>query len=901
MTPSPLSASATPAMPASEREETETETETYQALMLLADRKTGRIPSDLLVRHVISVTSGSGWPVKRAAVEATLRRLAAAARDGLAVASAPRGGLGLFTTRRKGGRERPYKTLLLEADPLRGSCDCRDYGRNSLGLCKHVLTALAVHLSRRKGEDDSRSPEVFPRLTWDPIRPLTGPGDWLDRVTLVETAGGNGAKGGATGTSPTSLRALFSRQRAGVLGLVATHAGDAARRLDLIERLLGLLGLVDGGRGSRGDDRARRGASASARSRRRDAGGVSADPALVALLQAERDRLAPAVRRLPGAAEIRRELKSLERPLYPYQLEGVRRFLASGRLVLADDMGLGKTAQAIAVGHVLFRTKKVQRGLLIVPTSLKDQWLREWRLFSDTPLTAVDGRPEERAALYRRTARGFLVTNYEQVLRDLAIIERWKPDLVVLDEAQRIKNWATKTAAYVKTLAPSFRLVLTGTPMENRLEELASILDWVDDLALEPKWRLTPLHAELADGRREVVGARHLDTLRSRLSGCLLRRRRSEVLRQLPSRTDTFVPVAITEPQAARHAELDLPIARLLSMAKKRPLSPGEFLRLMSLLTTQRIIANGMAQLDFEEIWPALAAKRRVDEATLAELATPKLSHLREILAQVVVQQGRKAVVFSQWRRMLTLSHWAVSDLLSDAGLSASFFTGQESAKRRTQNIVDFHDDPKTAVLFATDAGGVGLNLQRAASCCVNIDLPWNPAVLEQRIGRIHRLGQKRPIDVYDLVTESSIEARIAGLVADKKAFFSGLFDGDSNEVRFTHASSFLSRLERIVEPTRVPEREVDEASPEEVASGEREVDTLLARGEEEGALGAAVAPGATGAPAGPAAWLAQLQIRRREDGGLHIDAPPEAAEGLAILFEGMGKLLRDAARGAGG
>jgi SNF2 family DNA or RNA helicase len=383
------------------------------------------------------------------------------------------------------------------------------------------------------------------------------------------------------------------------------------------------------------------------------------------------------------------------------------------------------------------------------------------------------------------------------------------------------------------------------------------------------------------------------------------------VLTQLPSRTDTVIPVAITEPQAARHAELDLPIAQLVGRARKRPLTPGEFLRLMSLLTTQRIIANGMAQLEFEEVWPALATRKRVDEAALAELSTPKLSHLREILEQVVVQQGRKAVVFSQWRRMLTLAHWAVGDVLASAGLSAAFFTGQESAKRRTQNIVDFHDEPGTAVLFSTDAGGVGLNLQHAASCCVNIDLPWNPAVLEQRIGRIYRMGQKRPIDVYNLVTESSIEARIAGLVADKKAFFSGLFDGDSNEVRFEHSSSFLSRLERIVEPARVPERKADERSPEDVASCEREVDALLARGDEEGAPSAEEAPvaiatateaaTAIGAAAGPGAWLAQLHIRRREDGGLHIDAPREAAEGLAVLFEGMGRLLREAARGSNG
>ncbi len=515
--------------------------------------------------------------------------------------------------------------------------------------------------------------------------------------------------------------------------------------------------------------------------------------------------------------------------------------------------------------------------------------------------------------MYRSTQRGFLVTNYEQVLRDLDLIQRWRPDLVVLDEAQRIKNWATKTAAYVKALAPVFRLVLTGTPMENRLEELASLLDWVDDMALEPKWRLTPWHAQYADGKREIVGARHLDTLRTRLSRCLLRRGRGEVIAQLPSRTDTVLPVAITDAQAEAHAELDLPIARLAAQARQRPLTPAEFLRLMSLLTTQRIIANGMAQLRFEETWPTLSALTSVDEAALQELASPKLGHIREILAQVVVQQSRKAIVFSQWRRMLTLAHWATKDILARAGLRAAFFTGQEASRRRTQNIVDFHDDPATAVLFATDAGGVGLNLQRAASCCINVDLPWNPAVLEQRIGRIYRPGQKRPINVYNLVTQSSIEARIAGLVADKKALFSGLFDGETNEVRFERSSSFLSRLERIIEPARAPEPVADEPSPEGQASAEREADALVAAADEGG--GAPVAergPTAAAVSMGPApaadiergplppaselrGWLSQVRVQRREDGGLAIEAPPEAADGLAALFEGMGKLLRQA------
>ena len=122
------------------------------------------------------------------------------------------------------------------------------------------------------------------------------------------------------------------------------------------------------------------------------------------------------------------------------------------------------------------------------------------------------------------------------MIRDEPIILAWSPDLVVLDEAQRIKNWATKTAsAAVKALTPPYRLVLTGTPMENRIEELASVVEWVDDMALEPKWRLGPVHAIRQDGRREVVGVRHLDTLRDRLKGCMVRRIRQGGPRPAPA------------------------------------------------------------------------------------------------------------------------------------------------------------------------------------------------------------------------------------------------------------------------------------------------------------------------------------------------------------------------------
>ena len=183
---------------------------------------------------------------------------------------------------------------------------------------------------------------------------------------------------------------------------------------------------------------------------------------------------------------------------------------------------------------------------------------------------------------------------------------------------------------------------------------------------------------------------------------------------------------------------------------------------------------------------------------------------LRQLVRQIVLEQGRKVVVFSQWRRMLSLAHWAVSDLLGDNGLRAGFFTGAEGQRRRTQNIVEFHDDPDFRILFTSDAGGVGLNLQRAANCVINIELPWNPAVLEQRIGRIYRLGQKLPIDVYNLVCEQGIESRIAALVGSKQAFFKGLFDGESDSVQFEQSSNFLAKVQKLYDPEATRRRRLD-------------------------------------------------------------------------------------------
>ena len=843
------------------------ETEAFAMLCDLARGKCGKLPAAWLARHALRVSEGGDFPLQRAALEALLRRVASARREGLRLTVRPSGPLGAYRTVRE-GTVRPYRMRLSALDPFQGACDCRDHLRSSLGLCKH-LVAVAEDLAKRGilakvRELPGRS--VVPGLSWNPVRPLTGPGDWLERIRW------DGLPVGAT----EQLRVKRWFRADGQLR--ESFEGRPSRRRELIRELERL-------------------------NADRDRGGLS-DPALAPLIAAEFERLGRA-RDGGSAAQLRGWLRTLKLPLYPYQLEGVRRFLSTGRLLLADDMGLGKTAQAIASGHALFHAGRVKRGLLVVPAALKPQWLREWRQFSDVPVALVEGGADERKRLYARCRTGFLIVNYEQVLRDLPWMQRFSPELVVLDEAQRIKNWETKTSAQVKRLSPRYRLILTGTPMENRLEELASLLEWIDDEALEPKWRLAPWHSTPGDGRREVVGARHLDTLRARLSGCLLRRIRREVLSQLPSRTDTQIPVPLTAAQQERHDELAEPIARLVGAARRRPLTQAEFLQLMSLFTTQRMICNGLAQIDFEEVWPALSASPPT-EALLQGLSSPKLLELRELVSNVAVAQERKIVVFSQWRRMLRLAQWASSDLLSARGLRSVFFTGEEGQKRRSQNLVDFHDDPRTRILFASDAGGVGLNLQRAASCCVNLELPWNPAVLEQRIGRVHRHGQSNPVEAYCLVSQPGIEERISALVGDKQALFSGLFDGQSDEVAFARSGSFLSRIEKVAAPAAALEVNPPVGSALESRAGEDELaiddpplDTLPAAQFEAKVAQPAPDPLPLTPAVRPAfgadeirGLFSRLEIRPSPSGGVTFEAPPEVAASLAALFEGLARTL---------
>ena len=452
------------------------------------------------------------------------------------------------------------------------------------------------------------------------------------------------------------------------------------------------------------------------------------------------------------------QLPGIQARLYPYQVEGVAFLAANGRALLADDMGLGKTLQAIAAAVWLHRHAEAARILVVCPASLKHQWAREIEKFSGHQAQVVQGKADARLVQYRRS-EGFVIVNYELILRDLSIInETFSPDLVILDEAQRIKNWRTKIASFIKQIPSRYAFVLSGTPLENRLEDLYSLMQVVDPRVLGPLWRyLADFH--ITDERGKVLGYRNLSELRRRLAPVLLRRDRRLVRDQLPDRIQQQLDVEMTSKQRELHDSAMSAAGSLAQIAKRRPLTPSESNRLMASLQQARMACDAAGLVDKES------------------QGSPKLDELAGLLEDLCVQGGLKAVVFSQWERMTEM----VEQLLRRMGLGHVRLHGGVPTAQRGALMDRFREDDAVQVFISTDAGGVGLNLQ-SASVLINLDMPWNPAVLEQRIARVHRLGQKQKVQVILLVAADSYEQQIIGLLKGKRDLFDNVIDQDASE-----------------------------------------------------------------------------------------------------------------------
>ena len=607
-------------------------------------------------------------------------------------------------------RKKSYQVQIRSLDQRMNYCTCPDLATNRLGTCKHIEAVL--HYAKSKPDykelKEAGCPVSFAYLAWESatrpvIRVHKTPQMDADLAALI--AEFFSPDGIFTGRLPEDFF-RFSEQ---VLGRDDFFVGDDAVQY--------------------------------------------AHQCAEDATQAVRSRqITQEILRANGV------LPGIKARLFPYQTEGVAFLASRGRALLADDMGLGKTLQAICAASWLVDHAGIRKVLVVCPASLKHQWAREIEKFTSHSVQIIQGAVENRCVQYRADALFFIV-NYELTVRDLSVIsETLKPDLVILDEAQRIKNWRTKIASTIKLIPSRYVFVLSGTPLENRLEDLYSLLQVVDARVLGPLWRCL-LEFHVTDERGKVIGYRNLSELRRRIASVMLRRNRSLVSDQLPERTEVRLDIPMSAMQQDIHDAAMKAAGLLAQIAKRRPLTPGEQNRMMAALQQARMACD---------------AAGLVDKVTQG---SPKLDELSRLLEELCLQSNRKAVIFSQWALMTEM----VESLVRAMGLGCVRLHGGIPSHKRGELMDKFQHDDAVQIFISTDAGGVGLNLQ-SATVLINLDMPWNPAVLDQRIARIHRLGQKENVQIFLLLAEDSYEQQVAKLVKGKRDLFDNVISPEASE-----------------------------------------------------------------------------------------------------------------------
>lgn len=651
--------------------------------------------------------------------------------------------------------QRAYRVVIRGEAPGRNYCSCPDYAVNTLGTCKHIEAVL--HRLRRRHARALRS-------RWQPSY----------SEVYVQYGERRQVRFDAGQDCPHALRRLVRRyfDADGVLlpdspqrwERFIAEAREIGHELRVYEDALARIAELR-------DDELRQ-ARLAARYE-----GRGADAVWKGLLNAE---------------------------LLPYQRTGALFAARAGRALIADEMGLGKTIQAIAAAEILAREFGLERVLVVCPTSLKAQWLREIERFAQRSALVVQGPLHERARQLREGGGAFFkIINYDVIHRDFDAIAGWSPELVILDEAQRIKNWQTRAARTVKQIQSRYALVLTGTPLENRIEELHSIVEFVDRHRLGPLFAFKAAHEVIDPEGTRVIGYRDLDRINQTLAPILIRRTKKDVLSQLPPRMDKNFFVPMTPPQWEHHDENRETVAKLVAKWRRyRFLTDADQLRLRIALQNMRMACDSTYLLDKET-----RHQTKIDE-------------LDRLLAEIFEQPDAKAVIFSQWVRMNEL----IAERLDHRGWRHVHLHGGVPGRERAELVRALREDADCRVFLSTDAGGVGLNLQDAA-VVINVDLPWNPAVLEQRIGRVHRMGQKRPVRVVNFVSESTIEHGMLSLLAFKRSVFAGVLDGTESEVFM--GESAMSRFMKTVETATQTVPQADRASAAQAGAPPSDHDTL--------------------------------------------------------------------------
>ena len=429
--------------------------------------------------------------------------------------------------------------------------------------------------------------------------------------------------------------------------------------------------------------------------------------------------------------------RQLEVPFepFPYQLEGIAFLMPRYSALLADEMGLGKTAQAILALRLLFHQGVIQRALVVCPKPLIHNWSRELKMWApDIPFEPIEGDPDERRATWAVSNCPLKLVNYETLTRDSDICTSPKVffDVVVLDEAQRIKNKESKTAQVARSLNRARSWAMTGTPIENHPDDLVNLFSFIDPGRIP------------ADTPPRRIPAFTSDSI--------LRRTKDDVQSDMPPKVIRDLPVELTPAQRSAY---------------------------------NRAETDGVVHLnelgDTVSVQHVFQLVMRLKQICNFDPLTGESAKLEQLLTDMeeVAESGRKAIVFSQWVEPLEV----LAKALAPHGPLQ--FHGRIPQKERTPTLDRFKSDPDCHVLLMSyGTGSVGLNLQ-FANYVFLFDRWWNPAVEDQAINRAHRLGQRHPVTVTRFLSAETIEDRIAAILEAKRKLFNDLLaNADKPECR---------------------------------------------------------------------------------------------------------------------
>jgi SNF2 family DNA or RNA helicase len=478
------------------------------------------------------------------------------------------------------------------------------------------------------------------------------------------------------------------------------------------------------------------------------------------LWQEQRSRLAQFER-----VTEQREPPGFRGELRPYQREGLGwlEFLAGQRLggCLADDMGLGKTVQVLAwLQARKVRSPRAAPALIVAPKSLTHNWIEEARHFTPGLSTLEYVGPDRRALRAQLFEHDLVLTTYGTARIDAEFLSERPFGVVVLDEAQAIKNEASRTARSMRLLRAEHRLALSGTPLENHLGELWSLFEFLNPGLLG---RSSAFQALVTTPGGVDLEPEVRATLARAVRPFLLRRTKEAVLRDLPKRNEQTVLCDMEPPQKKEYVELRDHFRRTLLEKKTDAELRRDGLGVLEMLLRLRQAA----------CHPALFDAKRADEPCA------KFDALFPMLEDVL-ESGHKALVFSQFTSFLAL----LRKRLEADGHAYGYLDGKTPAAQRVAEVARFQEDPEQRLfLLSLKAGGVGLNLT-AADYVFLLDPWWNPAVEAQAIARSHRIGQERPVFAYRLVCRDTIEERVLELQARKRELASAVLEGDGTLLR---------------------------------------------------------------------------------------------------------------------